>query len=62
METIHITWMRNEDGILVSDDEGVSSGRTIVNRHADAHARAGESGSRHAVKIQERCIKTGSRT
>lgn len=62
LETTHITGMRNSNGILISDNEGISSGRTVMNKHADAQAGAREFGGRHAEKSQGRCIKTGSRT
>lgn len=50
--------MRDTNGILVSDNEGMSSERTIVSKCMDAEAGAGEFGSRHAVKIQEGCINS----
>lgn len=51
LETAHVHWDEITNGVLVSDHEEMSSGKTRVSKCADAQAGAGEFGSRNAVNI-----------
>lgn len=54
LETAHIHWDEITNGILFSDNEEMSSGKTREWASVqDAQAGAGEFGSRNAVKIPE---------